>query len=66
MTHGVSHLFASLKSLLEDMHCLAVEGQRRDNSLDMQRVLISQMRMGIAAVDGAAGEIKHRLGDEHD
>lgn len=66
MTDGVPHLFAALKSMLEDMHGIAVEGQRRDNAPDMQRVLISQMRMAIVAVDGAAGEIKHRLGDGND
>lgn len=63
---AVPRLFANVTAMLEDIHSIAVEGQCRDNCLDMQRVLISQMQMGIAAVDGAVGEIKNRLGDGHD
>ena len=66
MTDGIPHLFEALKSMLEDMHGLAVEGQRRDNAPDMQCVLISQMRMAIAAVDGKMGQMRERLGDAHD
>ena len=63
---GVPNLFADIRSALEDMHGIAVEGQSRDNAPDMQRVLASQLRMSIVAVDGKMGEIKQRLGDAHD
>lgn len=63
---GVPHLFAAIRSMAEDMHAVAAEGQCRDNSPDMQRVLVSQLRMTITALDGKMGEIKTRLGDGHD
>ncbi|TXC68263.1 hypothetical protein FSZ31_11295 [Sphingorhabdus soli] len=63
MTDGVPHLFAAITSILEDMHGLAIEGQRLDNAPDMQRVLVSQMRMAIAAVDCTAGEITQQIGN---
>ena len=34
----IPRLFADITALLEDMHGLAVEGQRRDNAPDMQSV----------------------------
>ena len=63
---GIPHLFADIKLALEDLHGIAVEGQSRDNSPDMHRMLISQLRMTIVAVDGKMGEIKQRLGNAHD
>ena len=62
----VPHMFAELTAQTEDFHSLTVEGQRRDNSPDMQRALACHLRMAIAAMDGIVGEIKHRLGDAHD
>ena len=59
-------MFAAVKAMLEDMHGIAVEGQRRDNAPDMQRVLISQLRTTAAAVEGRMDEIKSSLGDVHD
>lgn len=66
MTKGIPNLFADIKSALEEMHGIAVEGQRRDNAPDMQEVLVSQLRMTIVAVNDNIGEIKQRLGDAHD
>ena len=63
---GVPNLFADIRTALEDMHGIAVEGQSRDNAPAMQRVFISQLRMIIVAVDGKMGEIRQRLGDAHD
>ncbi len=37
--------------MLEDLHGVAVEGQRRDNGPDMQRVLLFQLRTGTAVVN---------------
>lgn len=66
MRPSVSRLFADLTAKLEDMHSIAVEGQSRHNSRDMQRVLACQLRMGIAALDGTVGKIKRRIGDHRD
>jgi len=66
MRDVVPHMFAAIRSMAEDVHAIAAEGQCRDNSPDIQRVLVSQLRMTIRAVDGKMGEIKQRLGDAHD
>ena len=66
MRKGIPNLFADINSALEDMHHIAIEGQCRDKAPEMQRVLISQLRMTIVAVDGKMGEIRQRLGDAHD
>ena len=62
----VPHMFADLTAQAEDFHSLTVEGQRRDNSPDMQRAIASHLRMAMAAMDGIVGQIKHQLGDAHD
>lgn len=62
----VPHMFAELTAQIEDFHSLTVEGQRRDNSPDMQRAIASHLRMAMAAMDGIVGQIKHQLGDAHD
>ena len=62
----VPHMFAELTAQTEDFHSLTVEGQRRDNSPDMQRAIASHLRMAMAAMDGIVGQIKHQLGDAHD
>ena len=66
MSSGVPHLFADIRSLAEDMHAIAAEGQCRDNAADMQRVLVSQLRMALTALGGKMDQIKVRLGDGHD
>lgn len=62
----VPHMFAELTAQTEDFHSLTVEGQRRDNSPDMQRAIASHLRMAMAAMDGIVGQIKHQLGDALD
>lgn len=62
----VPHMFAELTAQTEDFHSLTVEGQRRDNSPDMQRAIASHMQMAMAAMDGIVGQIKQQLGDAHD
>ena len=62
----IPHLFADTTAMLEDAIAITVEGQRRDNSPDMQRAIASHLRMAIAAMDGIVGQIKHQLGDAHD
>lgn len=62
----IPSLFAEIKSFAEDLHGVAIEGQRLDNAPDMQRALTSQLRMTMAAMDGKMGDIKRLLGDAHD
>jgi len=66
MRDAIPRLFADLTAMLEDMHMIAVEGQRRNNAPDMQRVLASQLRMGVASLDTSLTKIKRRLGENHD
>lgn len=66
MKEAIPRLFADITAKLEDMHSVAVEGQRCDNTPDMERVLACHLRMGIVALDGAVEDIKQRLGDDHD
>lgn len=66
MRDAVPRLFAKVTAKLEDLHMIAVDGQRRDNSTDMQRVLAAQLRMGLASLGASLAEIANRLGDDHD
>lgn len=66
MKDAIPRLFADITAKLEDMHMIAVEGQRRDNAPDMNRVLACQLRMGIASLDRSLAKIKRRLGEGHD
>lgn len=43
----VPKLFADITMVLEDLHGVAVEGQRSDLSPDMQAALLSSVRTGI-------------------
>jgi len=66
MTKAVPHLFADLTASAEDLHALTVEGQRRDNSPDMQRAIAAHLRSVIAAMGSIVLEIKQSLGDADD
>lgn len=59
----IPRLFADITATLEDMHAIAVEGQSRDNSRDMQCVIVSQLRMSLVALEGKMGRIKVQLGE---
>ena len=61
---SVPHMFAEVAAKLEDLHAIAIEGQRPDNAPDMQRVLAFQLRTSVGAVDGMMSELKERLGDD--
>ena len=52
MKHDLPRAFAVITARLEDAHSLAVEGQHRDNAPDMQRILVAQLRAGLAEIDG--------------
>ena len=51
MTKSIRHQFSDITTRLEDAIGIAVEGQRGDNSPDMQAVLAMHLRTGLAALD---------------
>lgn len=51
MKRDLPRAFAIISARLEDAHSLAIEGQCRDNAPDMQRVLVGQLRAGLAEID---------------
>lgn len=57
----VPRLFADVTMALEDLHAIAIEGQRVDNAPDMQSVLILHLRSGLVALDAAMREIAKAL-----
>jgi hypothetical protein len=66
MTDDLRRAFAEITARLEDMHAIAVDGQCRDNTADMHRVLASHLKMGLDAMAGVVGKIADRLGNTHD
>lgn len=52
MTDDLRCIFADITARLEDAHSLAVEGQSRDNSPDMDRVIIGHLVTGLTALHG--------------
>ena len=48
----VPRQFAAIRSMLEELHGVAVEGQHGDNSPDMHRVLTAHLRTGVAELNG--------------
>jgi hypothetical protein len=52
MRKVIPHQFACVTTALEDLHAIAVEGQRGDNSSDMHHVLMFQLRNGVVALEG--------------
>lgn len=52
MTKAIPHMFADVTAKLEDLHAIAVEGQRADNAPDMQAVLNIHLCDGLASLDG--------------
>jgi hypothetical protein len=51
MKRDLPRTFADLTANLEDLHTIAVEGQRRDCSPDEHRVLLFHLRSGVVALD---------------
>ena len=52
MTSDLRREFVEITARLEALHGISVEGQHRDNSPDMLRVLIAHLRSGVSAMDG--------------
>lgn len=55
-------LFARATMLLEDMHLLAMEGQRRDLAPERRRMLLAGLRGGMAALDAVLRDLAVQLG----
>lgn len=66
MTRSIPHLFADITAALEDMHSIAIEGQRRDNALDMQVALAGHLREGVRSLDATVLALAKRLGGRGD
>lgn len=66
MSGNVPRLFADITALLEDMHAVAVEGQRRDNASDMQRALVGLLQSRVVTLDASLAKISLKLGAGHD
>lgn len=52
MIDAIQHMFANVAAQLEDLHAIAIEGRRADNSPDMQTVLNVHLRSGLVTLDG--------------
>lgn len=62
MSKSIPRLFAEVAGLLEDMHGVAVEGQRRDNPPEVQLALASSLRPGLVRLDKVLIEIGVTIG----
>lgn len=63
MSRSVARMFADATALLEDMHGVAVEGQRRDNPAELQLALASSLRIGLVRIDRVLIDIGGAIGD---
>lgn len=64
MSKSIPRLFAEVAALLEDMHAIAVEGQRRDNPPEAQLALAASLRPGAVRLDTALIAIGATVGEE--
>lgn len=58
----VAELFAAATMVLEDVHPVAVAGQRRDLAPDAARALVMRLRAAVAALEAILAEIAARVG----
>lgn len=65
MTAVIPHLFMEVTAKLEDLHAIAVEGQRADYAPDMQSVLNIHLHSGLVALDGTVRSIGEALEGSH-
>ena len=59
---SVPELFAAATMVLEDVHPVAVPGQRRNLPPDAARALVGHLRAGMAALEAILAEITACLG----
>lgn len=57
MKRDLPCVFAAITARLEDLHSLAIEGQSRDTSFDMYRVLAGELRNGTALIEGTLRDV---------
>lgn len=57
----VAELFAAATMVLEDVHPVAVAGQRRDLAPDAARALVMRLRAAVATLEAILVEIAARL-----
>lgn len=62
MSQSIPHLFADVTALLEDMHGVAVEGQRPDNPPELQLALAASLRPDIIRLDNVLMAIGAAIG----
>ena len=58
----VAELFAAATMVLEDVHPVAMAGQRRDVAPDRARALVGHLRAGMATLEAILAEIAACLG----
>lgn len=61
MSKAIPRRFADITAKLEDLHAIAVEGQRADNAADMHAVLTGQLRSGVVALDASMRSLAKSL-----
>lgn len=59
---SVPELFAAATMVLEDVHPVATEGQRRGVSPDRLRALVGHLRAGMVTLEAILAEIAACLG----
>ena len=58
----VAELFAAATMVLEDVHPVAVAGQRRDLAPDAARALVMRLRAAVVTLEAILAEIAARVG----
>ena len=61
MKRDLPRAFVDLTANIEDLHGIAVEGQRRDCSPDEHRVLLFHLRSGVVSLDSALSAMSASL-----
>jgi hypothetical protein len=61
MTDDLRRAFADITAHLETLHGISVEGQHRDNTPDMQRVLASHLLSGLAGISAEVRSMSARI-----
>jgi hypothetical protein len=60
MTDDLRRAFADITARLEDLHAIAVEGQHRDSTPDIHRVLASHLLSGLAGISAEVRSMSAR------
>lgn len=63
---NVHKLFVDATIAIDDLHSIAVEGQRRDDTPDIQIAIARHLRAGIINLNAIVLDIARHLGQRHD